>query len=146
MENKNKIIITMAILAVAVVITAVLLTVMNKSNNEEASNLIVPQENLINEASQVNPDMPEYFDVDKIIESQIIENENMSESQISILESPDFSIPKDVSGIEMMTVEEKLSMGIDENLNVQILGRNEAGQVTGYQFIYNEEDFVIDLR
>jgi len=146
MENKNKIIITMAILAVAVVITAVLLTVMNKSNNEEVNNLIVPQKNLINETSQVNPDVSESFDVNKIIESQIIENENMSESQISILESPDFSIPKDVSGIEMMTVEEKLSMGIDENLNVQILGRNEAGQVTGYQFIYNEEDFVIDLR
>ena len=146
MENKNKIIITMAILAIAVVITAVLLTVMNKSNNEEANNLNIPQGNSTNGANQMDAAVPEYFDVDKIIESQITENENMSNSQISILESPIFSIPKDVSDIEMMTKEEKSAMGIDENLNVQILGRNEAGQVTGYQFIYSEEDFVIDLR
>lgn len=138
----------MAILAVAVVITAVLLTVMNKSNNEneEINNPNVQQSNLIKETGEIDSTATEYFDAEKIIESQVIENENMDESEVSVLEYPIFSIPKDVSDIEMMTKEEKLAMGLDENLNIQILGRNEEGIITGYQFINSEEDFVLDLR
>jgi hypothetical protein len=85
--------------------------------------------------------IPELFDVNKIVEPK-----ELDASQKSILESPRFSIPKDISGIEMMSQEEKESLGIDPELDVQVLGRTENGQPTGYQFIYSEEDFILDLE
>lgn len=147
MENKNKVIVTVAAIAVIVIIIAVLLVVINKNDNEKVTDLNVQSENLvIDEVIMEDSTLPEYFDVEKITEAQVIKNENMNASQASILESFDFSIPKDVSGVEMMTKAEKLSLGLDENLDIQILGRNETGQITGYQFIYSEEDFVLDSR
>ena len=151
MENKKKIIITIAILAIAIVVVAVLLALANNSSNGEVGDVNVQTEKLANDLDKAdvdttNLDIPEYFDVEKIIEAQTIENENMAGNQASILESPAFSIPKNVSGIEMMTAEDKAILGIDQNLDIQVLGRNEVGQITGYQFIYSEEDFILDLR
>jgi len=147
MENKNKIIVMTAAVALIVIVIAVLLAVINKNNSEKVSGLNAEQENLVSEEVIVEDStVPEYFDIEKINEAQIIKSEDTNVFQASILESPDFSIPKDVTGVEMMTKSEKLSMGLDENLDIQILGRNEAGQITGYQFISSEEDFVRDLR
>jgi len=42
--------------------------------------------------------------------------------------------------------EEKEALGLDPELNIQVLGRDASGQATGYQFIYSEEDLVLDLR
>lgn len=138
---------TIAAIAVIVIIIVVLLAVINKNDNEDVTDLNTQPENLtIDEIIMEDSTLPEYFDAEKITEAQVIKNENMNASQASILENSDFSIPKDVSGVEMMTKAEKISLGLDENLDIQVLGRNEAGQITGYQFIYSEEDFVLDSR
>jgi len=112
-------------------------------NDEQENNVQSnPIENIIvNEPEFESAPIPETFDVEKI--GAPIE---LDASQISILESPDFSIPKNIEGVEMMGREEKETLGLDPELNIQVLGRNDSGQPTGYQFIYSEEDFVLDLR
>jgi len=93
------------------------------------------------EEGTVNNNLSDEFDVNRIPEVQQVD-----ESRESIINNPRFSIPKDVSGIEMMTQVEKESLGIDPNLEVQVLGRSEDGRPTGYQFIYSEEDFILDIK
>jgi len=146
MKNKNYFIYLISIIVIAVVVFFVyFLQGKNKvaNNNIEKNNVQSdPIENVNVVDSEINDvSVPSTFDVEKIAKPK-----ELDARQVSILESSNFSIPKDVAGIEMMSKQEKESLGLDPELNIQVLGRNEEGQVTGYQFIYSEGDFILDLR
>ena len=146
MKNKNYFIYLISIIVIAVVVFFVyFLQGKNKvaNNNIEKNNVQSdPIENVNVVDSEINDvSIPSTFGIEKIANPK-----ELDASQISILESSNFSIPKDVEGIEMMSGEEKELLGLDPELNIQVLGRDEEGNVTGYQFIYSEEDFILDLR
>jgi hypothetical protein len=144
MKNKNYLI---AIIIFLVVIILFLLIYFFQNNSiyknyglglyENDNELILEEEFLDLEETAVS----ELFDVEKITAPK-----EFSVSEESILESSIFSIPKNVSEIEMMSIEEKKLLGLDPEMNIQVLGRTEDGKPTGYQFIFSEEDFVIDMR
>ena len=146
MKNKNYLIYLVSIIVIVVVVYFVfLLPDKNKvvNNDLEKNNVQTDSvENVNIGDSEINDaSVPSTFDVEKIAKPK-----ELDARQVSILESSNFSIPKDVAGIEMMSKQEKESLGLDSELNIQVLGRNEEGQVTGYQFIYSEGDFILDLR
>ncbi len=112
-----------------------------KNNKLRSENMNFLNQEEEEEEGTVNNNLSDEFDVNRIPEVQQVD-----ESRESIINNPRFSIPKDISGIEMMTQVEKESLGIDPNLEVQVLGRSEDGRPTGYQFIYSEEDFILDIK
>jgi energy-coupling factor transporter transmembrane protein EcfT len=138
MPNKKLFILIPILLAIVIFILFFFCFEYFKNNKLGGENI-----NSINQGEEgsVNNNLSDEFDVNRIPEVQQVD-----ESRESIINNPRFSIPKDVSGIEMMTLAEKESLGIDPNLEVQVLGRSEDGRPTGYQFIYSEEDFILDIK
>ncbi len=84
--------------------------------------------------------VPDNFDVDRIINEVTID-----ESIQSIIDNPKYSIPKNVADIEMMTHAQKVEMGLDVEMDYQILGRSEDGSISSYQPIISESSFILDL-
>ena len=146
MKNKNYLIYVAIFLVIIVILFFAYFLQDGKQTADENGEQNVAPSNSIENIIVNDPELealsiPGTFDIQKIVAPK-----ELDESQVSILESPEFSIPKSIEGIEMMNKEEKEALGLDPELNIQVLGRNSSGQATGYQFIYSEEDFVLDLR
>lgn len=133
--NKKKIFILISLIIIIIAI-AVILVLMNKKNgltfNKQADNA---------KLNQANPAVSEVLDVKKIDTQK-----ELSQDDMDVVASDLFTVPKDISGIELMSNEEKTKMGLDVNLVIQVLGRLPDGRPAGYKFINSEADLLLDTR
>lgn len=62
----------------------------------------------------------------------------------SITLSP--SVENNSPALIFMETEEKIELGLQESTRVQVLGRDENGEVVSYKIIRNDEDVITDLE
>ena len=140
MENKK--ISFLIIFALGLLILSLFIFVLVKLNSEEG--VEADKDNDINSEVMVNDNVnkvPADYDVNKIESEQIVD-----ESRQTIIDNPNYRIPSSVAEIEMMGKAEKRELELDEDIDIQVLGRREDGTASAYQFIFSESDFILNLE
>lgn len=171
MNNKKKFItIALIILAIILVIIAIIITIppsttnvnntpVSEVNNNEATipttnqvtdQIETPAVNEVEGSNEVTTSIVNQIEgpaVNEILDVEKIDTQKeLTEDDLDMIESDLYTIPKTISEIELMSDEEKIRMDIDPNLVVQVLGRLDDGRPSGYRFITNESDILLDTR
>jgi len=60
--------------------------------------------------------------------------------------SPDISVEETPIAVHFMENQEKVELGLQEDTRVQVLGRDENGEVISYKIIRTEADVVTNLE